>query len=41
MEVYIPAPNLPAGVFVANLPISNGPRMMEHSEHLGVLQRVV
>lgn len=41
VEVYIPVPNLPVGVLAANLPISNEPRMTEHSEHPGITQGVV
>lgn len=41
VKVYIPVPNLPAGVSTASLPVPDDPRMTEHREHLGTVQRAV
>lgn len=41
MKVYTPAPNLPVGISVVDPAILDDPRMMEHREHLGIMQGVV
>lgn len=41
VKLYIPVPNLPAGISAATLPGLDDPRITEHSEHLESMQGAV